>query len=282
MNIKKTLWLATILMFSQNNTHTNSTYINDEMYDVLSVEKPVEKKEESEDNLVYYRFEISQNLLDTLQGLNIEPIDHVVLNRKLSELKDTPLFMKWTRRHIGEFLWYNQYQDILKKYNTIDSLVPEKVNEYASISFPLISDVLDTLVPKTISDVLQRDDFQKYAEALSDVDNLIVVMKSWEVNHVLAYYVNQNLFLASSVSIGPWTSTPNWLFDIQRKIPDKRSIKYKNAAMPYALYLVDNVFIHQWYVDWQPRSKWCIRVPWLYEEILYYHTKIWTKVLIVK
>ena len=158
---------------------------------------------------------------------------------------------------------------------------PEQINNFDEISFPLIYDELTDKIPADLDSLLSQDKFEKYRDKLIWQDTLIVVTKQNDWKHAIAYYVWWKLFLASYVSLGLGNYTPQWLFDIQSKVFDKRSIKYKNAPMPYALHLHWNIFIHQWAANGQKKSHWCVRVPWLYQEVLYYHAKVGTKVLII-
>jgi len=228
---------------------------------------------------VYYKFDLSKDLLNTIDSMFFEPWIEQVVTRYFDELKDTPLFMKWTKRHLGEFLWYTQYDSILKKHNW-DTLNVKAINDLDNVSFPLIYNDLNSKLPIDLQQILAQDKFEKYRKDLDGVNNLIITTCLHDGKYVIGYYVDSKLFLASYSSIGIWRSTPQWLFEVKRKIFDKRSFKYENAPMPYSLHLEWNIFIHQWYSDWTKRSKWCIRVPWLYQEILYYHSKVWTKVLI--
>ena len=217
--------------------------------------------------------------MKTIDSISFDEWWSTVFTRYLDDLKDTPLFMKWTKRHLGEFLWYNQYDSIVKKYNQ-DSLDVRIINDVKSLSFPLIYDGLKWKLPADLSEILIQQKFDKYREDLDSISNLIIVTSLGDGNYVLGYYVDSKLFLASYCSIGIWKSTPKWLFDIKSKIFDKRSFKYENAPMPYSLYLQWNIFMHQWYSDGTKKSKGCVRLPWLYQEVLYYHSSVWTKVLI--
>ena len=73
------------------------------------------------------------------------------------------------------------------------------------IRFPLIYNGLDIIFPKNLSTILQQEQFAQYREQLCDSDNVIVVMKQGASKHILGYYVNGRLFLASHTSIGGYT-----------------------------------------------------------------------------
>lgn len=279
MNLKKTLLTSAILLLSTSDSdNVATTKLNENIFNVL-IDSPKENIEESVEKPVYYKFDLSKELLETIDSMSFDESWSTVFTRYLDDLKNTPLFMKWTKRHLGEFLWYTQYDSIVSKYNQ-DSLKTKVINDLESLAFPLIYDDLKWQFPVDLSEILLEEKFMKYENDLDSVKNLIIVTSLEDGNYVLGYYVDSKLFLASHCSIGRWKSTPKWLFDIKRKIFDKRSFKYENAPMPYSLHLDWNIFIHQWYSDWTKRSKGCVRLPWLYQEVLYYHSDIWTKVLI--
>lgn len=281
----KELILTSILVVSSTSMDKH-TYIQKSKEDMVKVLSEMPSKEAEQP--VFYKFDISEDLLDALHAIDPTKSSEVIFSREIEDLKDTPLFMKWTKRDIGEFLGYNQYDAILKKYNK-DTLA-EKENRAINalhlkeVSFPLVYDGLVGKIPDTIQELLCTDTtdvFEKYKDRLHIQDTLIVVNKQDDGRHAISYYVWGNLFLASYISLGLWHYTPQWLFTIQDKIFDKRSIKYKSAPMPYALHIHKNIFIHQWTANGQKKSHGCVRVPWLYQEVLYYHTKVGTKVLIL-
>lgn len=276
MKLRELLLAGTLILTP---TYSNEDLIKKYTKEDLATIFAEEKTEESE-SLVFYKFDLSTEVLKNLDSLDIHSWKKIIFTRQLTDLRNTPLFMRWVRRNIGEFLGYNQSDSIIKKYNN-DSLAVKSVNDIQSVSFPLIYDNLHDKIPQNLDSLLSQDKFIEYKDKLSWIDSLIVVSTQDDWKYTISYYIDGKLFLASHASIGIWKSTPNWLFDIKRKIFDKRSIKYENAPMPYALHLDGNIFIHQWYIDWRKRSHGCVRVPWLYQEILFYSTKVWTKVLIV-
>jgi lipoprotein-anchoring transpeptidase ErfK/SrfK len=101
---------------------------------------------------------------------------------------------------------------------------------------------------------------------------------------MLAYYVNNKLFVCTYVSTWlPWeeTRTPKWLFTINSKSANRRSKKYDNVPMPYAMHIIWGIFMHQGTSDWSKRSHGCVRVPGLYEEFLFYYVNTGTKIVIL-
>lgn len=278
----KELFLTSALLLSPS-TLSDHQYVQDTKENVLKTFLEIQSKEAEKS--VFYTFDISKELLKELDTIDFENRSDLVFSRNLSDLKNTPLFMRWTKRHIGEFLWYNQYDAILKKYDkdTLDTNDNKSISarDRKSVSFPLIYDSLVDKIPAHLDELLSQEKFEKYREKIQDQDTIIIISKQDDGKHTLAYYVSWKLFLASYVSLGLKNSTPQWLFAIQERVFDKKSIKYNNAAMPYALHVHENIFIHQWTADGQKKSHGCIRVPWLYQEVLYHHVKRGAKVLIV-
>jgi lipoprotein-anchoring transpeptidase ErfK/SrfK len=60
---------------------------------------------------------------------------------------------------------------------------------------------------------------------------------------------------------------------IDQHVPYKRSKKHDNAPMPYALHIVGGsggYYLHQGRVNGTPLSHGCVRVPGLYQEVMYH------------
>lgn len=245
----------------------------------------LEKQREEAEKGTLHNFDVSEELLHELNSIDFEHTSNIVFSRKLEDIKHTPLFMKWTKRHIGEFLGYNQYDSILQKYDkdTLDAKESKAINnnDREQVSFPSIYDELKEKIPTHLDELLSQEKFEKYRDQIQDQDTIIIVSKQDDGKHAIAYYLWGKLFLASYVSLGLWHSTPQWLFAVQEKISQKKSIKYNNAAMPYAIHIHGNMFIHQGTANGQKKSHGCVRVPWLYQEILYHHVKRGTKILII-
>lgn len=216
---------------------------------------------------------------------SIEPDPNVVVETvNYSDIKDGPLFMRGTKRHIWEFLWYNQYQDILSKYNTYDpnKLAEAKysISSLESLSFPLIVDWLEQVFPERTEDMIQSDELFEYRDSLINEKDFIVVKNSWW-KYVLWYYKWWKLYLATHVSIWTWNNTPEWFFRLWAKYKRNVSRKYNNAAMPYTIVVTWNICMHQWRVTWTKLSHGCIRVPWLYQQIMFYDTQEWTPIVLL-
>lgn len=207
-----------------------------------------------------------------------------IKTEKVDELKYWPLFMSGTNRHIWEFLGYNQYEQIFENYNGCyfdenDWKKEKSVNNFSEINFPLIYDWLDTIIPDNVWELLNQDFLQEYKETLKNHQDIIIIKNIWE-KFALRYYKNWKLYLATHVSIWRWNMTPKWLFQTGFKIAKHKSSKYNDAAMPYAIHLKWNYFIHQGKVTGQKLSHGCIRVPWLYQKEIYESTAKGTPVII--
>lgn len=190
----------------------------------------------------------------------------------LEDLKNTPLFMDWIKRYNWEMLWYGQKDLILKNYNNIDA---KKTNleDLEKIKFPLIYDELKNVFPENISDLKLNKEFKW--------KDLIFITKLENQLHALAYYKEEKLYLATYISPwSKWHETPEWEFKIEFKEKDRRSKKYENAPMAYAMNINWWIFMHQWKSDWTMKSHWCIRVPGLYEQELFFTVKNKTPVII--
>lgn len=100
-------------------------------------------------------------------------------------------------------------------------------------------------------------------------DIVVKKIENWE--SALAVYRNWKLFMSSFVSVWlPWHQTITWQFNVIAKQPYKRSKKYDNSPMSFGLMFDYGWFyLHQWKVTWKPASHWCVRLPWVYADILY-------------
>jgi hypothetical protein len=111
--------------------------------------------------------------------------------------------------------------------------------------------------------------------------DLIYITKWDNQLHSLAYYKEWKLYIATHISPGlKEKKTPEWVFKINHKESSRRSRKYDDAPMAYAMHIVWWIYMHQWKSDWNQRSHWCIRVPWLYEQELFASVKTNTQVII--
>ena len=271
----KTLALASALVFQTNDIgkHENVSLSQSEIYQALA-----EKHSLPKDKPVYYTFKISQELLRQIDTMCLDLQCPVVFTRSLEDVSNTPLFMKWTSRHIGEFLWYDQYDYILKTYNqdTIPDSLKQKedlrINNFTQIHFPLIYDEIAKTVPHTLDSLMHDERFAAYRDTIHANDTLMISMNWADGNRIFLYYETGKLILGTQTTIGRWWWTPRWLFRVDYNVKYARSGKYNNAPMPYALHITKNIFLHQGKVSTKQKSHGCNRLPWFYAEAMYYLT----------
>jgi len=99
MDLKK-LFIASALAVSPSYTPQFKVPQNDVQRCLSAVLSDSPGQEKS----VYYTFEVSQELLQQIDTMCLDTNCPVVFSRSLEDLRQTPLFMRGTRRHIGEFL----------------------------------------------------------------------------------------------------------------------------------------------------------------------------------
>jgi len=275
-----TLWLATLTMASCSPSNGNT----------INREKITSEIVKTFSNPSNDKIQCDTYQLDTITPSPIpETIESgfdttKIKTIKVSDIKDWPLFMRGTKRHVWEFLWYNQYQDILSKYNTYDTnkLKEAKysINSLDSLSFPLIVDWLGEFFPERAEDMIQSDDLSEYRDSLANQQDFIVVKNEWW-KYVLWYYKWWKLYLATHVSIWVWNTTPKWFFRLWAKYKRNVSRKYNNAPMPYTIVIEWNICMHQWKVTWEKLSHGCVRVPWMFIPEIYNSAQEWTPVVLL-
>ncbi|EKD65932.1 MAG: hypothetical protein ACD_49C00074G0009 [uncultured bacterium (gcode 4)] len=236
--------------------------------------------------------------------------------KKISEMKETPLDMKWIwqKDNLKQFFWLNQYKLIFEKYNPEVvkkdkkwNIIDDK-NTYSQneLAFPLVFDSLKTTFPESLDEFVAKN--EEFKKDIKDGRTVIVITKNSEKKFVMAYYKEWKLTLATHISPGMyspditkqvyneekwkmetviveegWINSPTWTFHIEKNdgLKYKRSIKHKRSPMPYALQITWWVFLHHWTnVDGTKRSHGCIRVPGFYQEALYSQVETKTKIVI--
>lgn len=220
-----------------------------------------------------------------------------------------PLKMSWVAPRFRSLLWkwWIEASDTPQKLNPReDDITSETLYEiWDTLSFRLIDPRLDGIFPEYLSDQLKEPGFdtfydkdsllvQKHSENdinsfkqyLLDKNNFLKIddSKLEDENHIydtvvksipwwnaaLSLYRDWKLFMDTYVSVWtPGRKTRMWQFEIIWKYPYKRSRKYNNSAMPLALNYDGWFYFHQWNVTWKPLSHWCIRLPWVYADVLY-------------
>lgn len=274
MNTKSIVLAGALLLLPSATKDNRIKNIEDELCYVLST-RYIEpsQKDMIQKNIA---FEISKDLLNQIDTMCWDVWCPVIFSRSREDLRNTPLVMKGTKRHIGEYLGYDQYDYILKTYNNdtlADSLKNQddvSIQNVGHIRFPLVYDEIRDMVPSTLHELVEDQRFLEYRNQIHDQDTIIVGMRQTNGKYSCLYYQKGKLVLATYASIGRWTSTPRWLYRVQYSMEYKRSRKYNNVPMPYALYIQWNIFIHQGKVGEKIYSKWCIRLPGLYAEALFY------------
>jgi len=236
--------------------------------------------------------------------------------KKISEMKETPLEMKWIKYKdsLRQFFWLNQYKLIFEKYNPE---IVKKDNKWAIIddkniylqnelTFPLVFDSLKSTFPENLSEFIEKNG--EFKKDIKDSKTVIIITKNSEKKFIMAYYKDWKLTLATHISPGlvskditkqvyneekwkmetviveeGWVNSPTWTFHIEKKdeLKYKRSKKHKWSPMPYAIQITWWIFLHHWTsVDWTKRSHGCIRVPGFYQEALYSQVENKTKIVI--
>jgi hypothetical protein len=194
----------------------------------------------------------------------------VIVRRPTKELLKTPLHMSKVRRDFWAVLGYNQSDSILSHYNDWKTfLSSQKYELLDTLNFPLIYPVLKKYFPQEMSALDSLDAFSTLLVGEELSESAVVVQQVDSGKHALWFYKNNQLVLSTYVSVGKGQSTPTGVFSTKRKIAYCWSNKH-DAPMPYGIeFITPKYFFHQWYVDGTPLSHGCIRVPGLYEEVLY-------------
>lgn len=125
-----------------------------------------------------------------------------------------------------------------------------------------------------------------YSKVEHTIKEKWVVAKLFELdwNFVVAVYIDWKINLLSyttpwNPNIKWWIRTQTWtysskysdLYHISTASASVSNVWWKNywAVMPFAVNVNWWIYSHQWYVDWDRHSHWCIRLPYLYAKWLY-------------
>ena len=266
-----------------NSLHWSSAVIAETKEKINAVyNKKVERKGGELDK-EEYKIHLDNAGLYNMRNFIMPNWENIIISRTVEDLKTSRLFMHWTKRNIWEFLGYKQAENIIKKYNPEENGAIS-INEFKEIDFPLIYDKLKNKVPATLSELMTNEKLEMYKDTLAGTNTMIVVLPDENGKEMLAYYVNNQLFVCTYVSLGlkwEWRDTPKWLFALDSKSANRRSKKYDNVPMPYAMHIIWGIFMHQGTSDGSKRSHGCIRVPGLYEEFLFYYVETGTKIVIL-
>lgn len=219
---------------------------------------------------------------------SIENPENTVLELPIAQLFQTywdrehPLYVKWVSKNFRALVWKNGLEKNLQQsFSTHKSKVTTETAYLIddTLRFSLINPKIKDDFSEDLRDQLQEPGFEWFSDSENpkndDTENAepyydIVVKKVPSGRSALALYKNWKLFMATYVSI--WLNsnpTRMWQFQIGWSDAYKRSIKYDDAAMPFALNYSWWYFFHQWNVTWNPASHWCVRLPWVYASVLY-------------
>ncbi len=276
MNLRTLIVASTLLLSPLDSLNTYSLNTNNKLYET----------ENTKEELLII---LSENIWEEIWNIQNDN-QNIIIKNSIKNIQKWPLCMKWTKQSLWELLWYKQSDFIINSYNKWDSLSSTQslpINKFDTISYPMIIDELKEVFPINMED-LDINSSEKYKDLLSKRDSIILISKIWKNKHALAYYLNRKLFMATNISI--WLNkqiwddnlrTPSWNFSINQKLYRWTSIEYNNAPMPYALWFQKwKFYLHQWKVSWSPLSHGCIRVPGVYQQILFYSTNIWTPIIV--
>lgn len=223
--------------------------------------------------------ELSKALLDKTEQAqkNKEQLSQVPtfsVNLK-EDLENTPF--GWKKPMIGpalgNLLGYSQASTIIKDFN------PQIKGQNAqssyrslpewSITLPLVYPELKSYFPEKLDQLWENQLFSPYKNQITTQD-VIVISRCENWKAALAYYRNGKLTLASYVSL--WVKghkTVEGLFSLTHDAKYRRSKKYENAPMPYAIHFTGGYFMHQGVSNGENKSHGCVRVPGLYQKWLY-------------
>lgn len=248
--------------------------------------------------------DVLESINDPQNTILEQPIDQ--LFQKFWENKiPHPLYVSWVAKNFRALLWkwVIENTDIHQKLNKRESDITSETNYevWDTLRFHMIEPSLLSIFSEDLSDQLKEDGFETFYDKDSsdkDTQNLDyyryndwiyedseldfnwkqstdflydIVVKSipwWK--SALAVYRNWKLFMATYASVWTiWRKTRMWQYEIIWKNPYKRSTKYENSPMPFALNYSWWYYFHQWNVTWTPLSHWCVRLPWVYASVLY-------------
>lgn len=198
-----------------------------------------------------------------------EALQEVSLYIRIDDLEGTPFYGK--RRMISptwwNLLWESQAETLLLQ-NGIQKTQKERYTAGDVVEIPLKYPDAAAYFPDALSDLLKLPAFNDFQQIKSD--QVVVVSSCENGNNILGYYEHWLLKMATYVSLGTLnTKTISGQYPLTLDSVYRRSRKYQNAAMPYAIHIKGGYFLHQGPSNGKPRSHGCIRVPGLYQKWLY-------------
>lgn len=217
-----------------------------------------------------------------------------------------PLSVRGIKRNFRSLLWEGWIeslnskvpQKLSKRTEWVTSNTEYMIND--TLRFPLINPLLKDDFPKFLPEQLKEEWFEDFSDShellisrrlreknksVNDSDEKMehiydVVVKqvpSWK--SALAVYRDWEFFMATyvsvwrpSVKVRRWrrsAKTKTWQFEILGKNPYYYSRKYKSPMPNWLNFDEWWYWFHQWNVTWYPASHWCVRLPWVYSQVLY-------------
>lgn len=195
-----------------------------------------------------------------------------------------PLYVSWVSKNFRALIWKNWLEmDIPQWFSTHTGEVTSETAYLIddTLRFSLINPELRNYFPENLWDQLKEPGFEwfinpedtiSWKDSIENLDSTydIVVKRVPSWKYALGLYRDWKIFMVTYVSV--WLNsrqTRTWQFQIEYASPYKRSYKYDNAPMPFALNYSWWFFFHQWNVTWNPASHWCVRLPGGPASILY-------------
>lgn len=249
---------------------------------------------ETDDENSFTHTNVLESVDDPQNTILEQPIDQL-FQKYWTDKKPHPLYVSWVAKNFRALLWKWVIEtiDIPQKLNKREKEITSetKYEIWDTLRFYLISTELSEHFPNKLNDLLQEEWFKDFYDKdsleikkakmmnLSSfnenwvdkdhiIDTVVKSLPSWK--SALAVYRDWKLFMTSYVSIWTyWRKTRMWQYEITWRFPYKRSAKYENSPMPFALNYSWWYYFHQWNVTGTPLSHWCVRLPWVYASVLY-------------
>ena len=262
---------------------------------------------DTDDTDAYTHTKVLESVTDPWNTILEYPLNQL-FKRYWKNKQPHPLYVSWVAKKIRSLLWNGGIEalDVPQKLNPRENAITSETmyEIWDTLRFPLIDERLRWAFPDDLSEQLKENWFETFSDKDSLVINSIndnpnlwneyfdtfwgldgndsrdllvdwytydIVVKSlqwWK--SALAVYRDWKLFMSTYVSIWTiWRKTVTGQYEITWKFPYKRSSKYDNAAMPFALNFYWWYYLHQRNVTWYPLSHGCIGEPWVYADILY-------------
>lgn len=263
----------------------------------IKVKKDIQKEIticlETDDTDSYTHTKALESVRDPRNTVLEYPVEQL-FKRYVDNKKPHPLYVSWVAKNFRALTWkgWIESTNLTQKLNTRENEITSetKYEIWDTLRFFLIDPELIEEFPEDLSEQLKEEWFETFHDKdsllISLIDDNNKYLNSWsaDVEHIydtvvkslpswksaLALYKDWKIFMTSFASI--WVSghqTRRWQFEILWEFPYKRSAKYENSPMPFALNYSWWYYFHQWNVTWRPLSHGCVRLPWVKADILY-------------